>query len=67
MNNTKSITYKNVKVVCTCGHIFETRSTFSGDTLKLEVCSNCHPFYNRSKETKRVTERAEKFNKKFSL
>ncbi|MBS0397713.1 MAG: 50S ribosomal protein L31, partial [Proteobacteria bacterium] len=36
--------YKVIKVVCTCGNTFETRSTVGHD-LNIEVCSNCHPFY----------------------
>jgi len=36
--------YKAIKVTCSCGHSFETRSTLS-DELHVEVCSHCHPFF----------------------
>ena len=36
--------YKQIKVTCSCGNVFETRSTL-GEDLQIEVCSNCHPFY----------------------
>ena len=36
--------YTMTKVRCTCGNEFETRST-AGDTITVDVCSVCHPFY----------------------
>lgn len=37
--------YHDVHVVCGCGNEFDTRSTFEGETMRVEVCNNCHPFY----------------------
>ena len=37
--------YHTVKVTCTCGNEFETRSTFARDELRVDVCNACHPFY----------------------
>lgn len=37
--------YTATTVTCTCGNTFETRSTSKSDTMNVEVCSNCHPFY----------------------
>ena len=38
--------YHKVKCVCTsCGAEFETGSTIKGDVLRVDTCSNCHPFY----------------------
>jgi len=37
--------YQTIKVVCSCGNSFETRSTSSKDEIHLDVCSSCHPFY----------------------
>lgn len=36
--------FKNAKVTCTCGNIFEIGST--SETLDVELCSKCHPFYS---------------------
>ena len=36
--------YKEIKVICSCGNTFTTRSTL-GKELHVEVCSSCHPFY----------------------
>ncbi len=35
--------YDETTVTCACGHTFTTRST--RQNLRLDVCSNCHPFY----------------------
>ena len=45
MKNRTHPEYHDVKVVCTCGNEFTTRSTFPGDVMSADVCSNCHPFY----------------------
>ncbi|OCA94628.1 50S ribosomal protein L31 [Actinobaculum suis] len=37
--------YHDVHVACGCGNQFDTRSTFAGDTMRVEVCNKCHPFY----------------------
>lgn len=37
--------YKEVNVVCSCGNSFVTRSTYRADTLRVDVCNECHPFY----------------------
>ena len=35
--------YNEITVTCACGNTFQTRST--KDEIRLEICSNCHPFY----------------------
>ena len=37
--------YKELEVICSCGNTFTTRSTIKNDTLRVDVCSECHPFY----------------------
>lgn len=34
---------QNVKVTCVCGNTFQTGSTLG--EIRVEICSNCHPFY----------------------
>ncbi|WP_424946341.1 50S ribosomal protein L31 [Candidatus Spongiihabitans sp.] len=36
--------YGAIKVVCACGNAFKTKSTL-GEELRVETCSECHPFY----------------------
>ena len=35
--------YDETTVTCACGNTFTTRST--RQNLRVDVCSNCHPFY----------------------
>ncbi len=55
--------YQEITVKCACGNTFETRST-SGDK-KVDICSNCHPFYTGKQKFVDAAGRVEKFNKKF--
>jgi len=55
--------YKNAKVICACGHKFETRSTV--EKLSVEICSNCHPFFTGKQKLIDTAGRVEKFLKKY--
>ncbi len=33
--------YHEVTIHCACGNAFKTRSTFKGDLVRVEICSNC--------------------------
>jgi large subunit ribosomal protein L31 len=56
--------YKEINVICTCGHSFKTRSTLGHD-LQVEVCSNCHPFYTGKQKIVDTAGRVDKFRKKY--
>lgn len=59
--------YNKVKVICTsCGTEFETGSTSKGD-IKVDTCSNCHPFYTGRQRFAAAAGRIDKFNKKYGL
>ena len=55
--------YKVSVVSCACGSVFKTRST-KGD-IKLDICSNCHPFYTGRQKFVDTAGRVERFRKKF--
>jgi large subunit ribosomal protein L31 len=55
--------YKMARVVCTCGNTFVTRSTV-GD-IKVEICSNCHPFFTGEQKIVDSEGRVERFYKKY--
>lgn len=57
--------YKSVEVVCVCGHSFTTMSTVS--SLKLDVCSKCHPFYTGQQKILDSAGRVERFNKRYNI
>ncbi len=56
--------YGDIKVSCSCGNEFTTRSTLSDD-LQVEVCSNCHPFYTGKQKIVDSGGRVDKFRKRY--
>lgn len=57
--------YTKVTVNCAnCGNTFETRST--RPTIKVDICSNCHPFYTGKQVLVDTAGRVERFNKRFA-
>jgi len=36
---------KDVKIICSCGQEFNVASTIKEDETRIEICSNCHPYY----------------------
>ncbi len=59
--------YHDVTVECACGAKFVTGSTIPGDTIKVEVCNNCHPFYTGKQKLVDTGGRVDKFKKRYSL
>jgi large subunit ribosomal protein L31 len=57
--------YKKVIVRCACGNEFESGSV--KDELRVEICSECHPFYTGRQKFVSATGRVDKFNKKYGL
>ncbi len=58
--------FEEVEVTCSCGHKFKTGSTKAN--IKVEVCSQCHPFYTGSKRM--LVEQGgqvDKFKKKYGI
>ena len=59
--------YKQVQVTCSCGNTFQTGSTIDSDTLSIEVCSKCHPFYTGKQKLVDTAGRVDKFRKKYGM
>ena len=57
--------YNEVKVSCACGNTFQTRSTHKGD-LRVEICSNCHPFFTGRQKLVDTEGRVDRFQKKMA-
>jgi large subunit ribosomal protein L31 len=56
--------YQEIKVTCSCGNSFETRSTLGKD-LHVDVCSSCHPFYTGKQKIVDSGGRVDKFRQKY--
>jgi len=50
------------KATCACGAVFLVGSTMS--EIKMEICSNCHPFYTGNEKIMDTAGRVERFNKR---
>ncbi|MFW6457366.1 MAG: 50S ribosomal protein L31 [Planctomycetota bacterium] len=55
--------YMKCDVTCGCGEEFTTRATVP--QIRVEVCSNCHPFYTGKQRFVDSAGRVEKFNKRW--
>ena len=51
------------QVTCACGETFETIST--RDTLKVDLCSKCHPYFTGKKKILDKGGRVDRFRKRY--
>jgi large subunit ribosomal protein L31 len=58
--------YSEIKVTCSCGNEFSTRSTLADD-LSIEVCSSCHPCYTGKQKIVDTGGRVDKFRRKYGI
>lgn len=54
--------FENAQVICACGNRFTTGST--QEMIRVELCSNCHPFYTGEQRFVDSASRIQKFQKK---
>lgn len=55
--------YHDVDVVCACGNTFKTGSCVAGDTIKVDICNKCHPFFSGKQKIVDVSGRVDRFKK----
>jgi large subunit ribosomal protein L31 len=55
--------YNETTVTCACGFVIETRAT--KDNIKVEICSNCHPFFTGKHKLLDTEGRVERFLNKY--
>ena len=56
--------YKEVTATCACGNEFATGSVM--DSIKVEICSACHPFYTGKQKLVDTAGRVERFQRKYA-
>jgi large subunit ribosomal protein L31 len=54
--------FEKAKVQCACGNTFTTGST--KESIDVEICSQCHPFYTGKEKVLDSMGRVEKFKKR---
>ncbi len=57
--------YGECTVSCVCGNTFTTRSTV--DAIKVEICSECHPFFTGKQKLVDTAGRVERFMRKYGM
>ena len=56
--------YTKTTITCVCGNVIETMSTKKD--IKVEICSQCHPFMTGKQKIIDTTGRVERFKKKYA-
>ncbi|MBQ2819409.1 MAG: 50S ribosomal protein L31 [Clostridia bacterium] len=57
--------YKTTTVKCACGNEFQVGST--KENIRVEICSNCHPFYTGKQKLVDTGGRVDRFKKRFNM
>ena len=56
--------YQEATVTCACGESFTTRST--KPEIRVDICSQCHPFYTGKQKLVDTAGRVDRFNRKYN-
>lgn len=56
--------YADTTIKCACGNAIEVGST--RQNIKVEICSNCHPFFTGKQKLVDTAGRIERFRKKYA-
>ena len=59
--------YHKATVICACGETFQTGTTKKTDTIRVDICSKCHPFYTGKQKLVDAGGRVDKFKKRYGL
>jgi ribosomal protein L31 len=57
--------YENAKVTCSCGNTFTVGAT--KPEMRVEACSNCHPFYTGQQRLVDTMGRVERFKRRYKV
>lgn len=56
--------YVDTTITCVCGATYEVGSTRPG--LRIEICSNCHPYFTGQQKLMDTEGRVERFRKRYA-
>ena len=56
--------YQETTITCACGEVIHTRSTRMD--MRIEICSQCHPFYTGKHKLVDTAGRVERYRKKYA-
>jgi large subunit ribosomal protein L31 len=55
--------YVEATIICACGNTWQTRST--KETVHLDICSRCHPYFTGEARIVDTAGRVERFRKRY--
>ncbi len=55
--------YEETTITCSCGEVIHTRSTKKN--MRVEICSQCHPFFTGDKKFVDTAGRIDRFEKRY--
>ena len=55
--------YVDATITCACGNVVKTRST--KPEIKVEICSNCHPYFTGKQKLVDTAGMVEKFRRRY--
>jgi large subunit ribosomal protein L31 len=55
--------YEETQVTCSCGNSFTTRST--SESIRAELCNECHPFFTGKQKLVDSGGRVERFQRRY--
>jgi len=56
--------YTKTTITCACGNVIETK--YTKKDIKIEICSQCHPFMTGKQKIMDTAGRVERFKKKYA-
>ena len=56
--------YKECTVTCACGNSFATKTVV--ESMKIDICNACHPFFTGEQKIVDAAGRVEKFKAKYN-
>jgi large subunit ribosomal protein L31 len=57
--------FKDCTVTCACGNTFTTKS--NKDSMRIDICSQCHPFFTGEQKIVDAAGRIEKFKARYAM
>lgn len=57
--------YEETTITCACGNVIHTRSTRKN--IRVEICSECHPFFTGKQKLVDTAGRIERFRRKYKI
>ncbi len=62
--NIHPVYFPEAKIKCACGNVIKIGST--KESMEVEICSNCHPFYTGKKKMIDAAGHVEKFRRRLA-